>query len=252
MFAHFQQETAGLFFLEEINKGAYCATWTDWVAAAYPCTEGKEYYGRGALQLSWNYNYGAFSNAMYGDASVLLEKPDLVATTWLNFASSMWFFVTPQPPKPSILQVVLGTWTPNQVDRAANLSPGFGATIMIINGALECGPSPSNAKGASERVKFYKDFAGKLEVNITGETLTCVTCVTGDAFSAAGSAGAVALFWDPKSDCSLVKWQTAFSALVEGDFNACKGIPCSAVATTVGPVITTSSAATTITTTPAT
>ena len=82
MFAHFQQETAGLFFLEEINKGAYCATWTDWVAAAYPCTEGKEYYGRGALQLSWNYNYGAFSNAMYGNASVLLEKPDLVATTW--------------------------------------------------------------------------------------------------------------------------------------------------------------------------
>ena len=82
MFAHFQQETAGLFFLEEINKGAYCATWTDWVAAAYPCTEGKEYYGRGALQLSWNYNYGAFSNAMYGDASVLLEKPELVATTW--------------------------------------------------------------------------------------------------------------------------------------------------------------------------
>ena len=38
------------------------------MAAAYPCSPGKQYYGRGAKQLSWNYNYGAFSVAMFGDA----------------------------------------------------------------------------------------------------------------------------------------------------------------------------------------
>ena len=141
-----------------------------------------------------------------------------------------------------MLQVVVGTWTPNEADTAANLSPGFGATIMIINGGLECG---ANTNGASERVKFYEDFAGKLGVNIVGEKLTCSDS---SAFSDTGSAGAVALFWNPDNDCSLVKWQTAFSALVEGDFNACKGIPCSGVPTTVGPIIITSPAATTTTT----
>ena len=84
---------------------------------------------------------------MFGDPDVLLENPELVATSWLNFASSMWFFVTPQPPKPSMLQVIDGTWKPNEADSEANIKPGFGATTLIINGALECGTSPSNPSG---------------------------------------------------------------------------------------------------------
>ena len=40
VFAHFQQETAGLFYLEEINKGEYCASWTPWVVDNFPCTPG--------------------------------------------------------------------------------------------------------------------------------------------------------------------------------------------------------------------
>ena len=230
MFAHFQQETAGLFYLEEINKGAYCADWSAWVSAAYPCASGQKYFGRGAKQLSWNYNYGAFSKAMFGDSSILLEQPDLVATTWLNFASSMWFYVTPQPPKPSMLQVVEGTWTPNAADTAANLQPGFGATTMIINGALECGGGPSNPTGASNRANYYRDFAGRMGVDITGEKLTCSDS---NQFSDAGSAGSLALYWAPESGCSLVKWQTAYSALVEGDYNACKGLPATACVTAV-------------------
>ena len=246
MFAHFQQETAGLFYLEEINKGPYCADWSAWVTAAYPCVPGQKYYGRGAKQLSWNYNYGAFSKAMYGDASILLENPGLVASTWLNFASSMWFYVTPQPPKPSMLQVVEGTWTPNAADTAANLEPGFGATTMIINGALECGGSPSNANGAANRANYYRDFAGRLGVNIAGEKLTCSDSTE---FTSSGSSGALALYWAPESGCTLVTWQTAYSALVEGDYNACKGIPasdCSAVATTSGSIVTTTEATPTV------
>jgi hypothetical protein len=30
---------------------------------------------------------------------VLLKNPDLVSDTWLNFASALWFFVTPQAQK---------------------------------------------------------------------------------------------------------------------------------------------------------
>ena len=35
---------------------------------------------------------GAFSRAMFGDSSVLLRDPELVADTWLNFASALWYF----------------------------------------------------------------------------------------------------------------------------------------------------------------
>lgn len=40
----------------------------------------RGYFGRGAKQLSYHFNYGAFSEAMFdGDASVLLSNPGLVA-----------------------------------------------------------------------------------------------------------------------------------------------------------------------------
>ena len=74
----------------------------------------RKYYGRGAKQLSYNFNYGQFSQAMFDDRRLLLDHPDFVADTWLNLASSTWFYVTPQPPKPSMLHVIDGTWVPNQ------------------------------------------------------------------------------------------------------------------------------------------
>jgi len=212
MFAHFEQETGGLFYTEEINKGRYCADWSNWVVDAYPCVPGKNYYGRGAKQLSWNYNYGAFSSAMFGDAMVLLREPELVATTWLNFAASMWFFVTPQPPKPSMLQVLEESWAPNNHDATSNLKPGFGATTMIINGEIECG---KHTQQAQNRAKYYREYAKKLGVSIQGEKLNCNDM---QQFSSGGSAGSLALYWAPERDCKLVTWQTAYNALIEGDY----------------------------------
>jgi hypothetical protein len=52
--------------------------------------------------------------AMFGDRRLLLDFPDFVANTWLNLASATWFLTTPQPPKPSMLHVIDGTWIPNR------------------------------------------------------------------------------------------------------------------------------------------
>ncbi|MDI8751985.1 hypothetical protein MJH54_30485, partial [Salmonella enterica subsp. enterica serovar Montevideo] len=46
-------------------------------------------------QTAKNYNYGPFSDAMYGDVRPLLDKPELVADTWMNLASAVFFFVYP-------------------------------------------------------------------------------------------------------------------------------------------------------------
>ena len=60
---------------------------------------------RGAKQISYNYNYGQFSTFVGGEAGWLLQNPQLVSTTWLALASAVWFFLMPQPPKPSMLDV---------------------------------------------------------------------------------------------------------------------------------------------------
>ena len=74
-----------------------------WQGRTWPCGKSggawQKYYGRGAKQLSYNFNYGPFSDAMFGTVTKLLENPDLVASTWLNLASATWFYAYPQPPK---------------------------------------------------------------------------------------------------------------------------------------------------------
>ena len=50
-----------------------------WTARAWPCGKDSKggylsYHGRGAKQLSYNYNYAQFSAAMFGDPRVLLDK----------------------------------------------------------------------------------------------------------------------------------------------------------------------------------
>jgi hypothetical protein len=41
----------------------------------------KVFFGRGAIQLSWNYNFRAASEALTGDSATFCEDPDLVAVT---------------------------------------------------------------------------------------------------------------------------------------------------------------------------
>jgi hypothetical protein len=48
---------------------------------------------------------------------------------------------------------------------------GFGTTTMIINGAIECGPSPANPTASYNRQNYYRKFAADFNVNINGEKL---------------------------------------------------------------------------------
>lgn len=253
MFAHFTQETGahapnwseewlqGLYFVREYQcteTGPGCGynsecSATNWQTEKWPCGrhpngEFVKYYGRGAKQLSYHYNYGPFSEAMFGDAKVLLNNPDMVAESWLNVASAVFFFVYPQSPKPSMLHVVDGTWIPNAADQAAGIKPGFGATTHIINGGLECGSGAENIK-SQNRINYYQKFSAHLNNSIAGESLGCATM---QPFSSAG-AGSILTYWEKdwghngnnpggsSFECKLVNYQTAYNALVTGDYEKC-------------------------------
>ena len=68
----------GLCFREELACGGTpspCAeTYCQSTSTEFPCKRGESYHGRGPLQLSWNYNYGAAGGvvrrACPGDLSV--------------------------------------------------------------------------------------------------------------------------------------------------------------------------------------
>lgn len=253
-FAHFAQETGGheswrpeaewrqaLVHVREMGwsegqKGGYNGECNPdvWQGQTWPCGKDKDgdflsYFGRGAKQLSYNYNYGPFSEAMYGDVRTLLDKPELVADTWLNLASAIFFFAYPQPPKPSMLQVIDGTWQPNDHDKANGLVPGFGVTTQIINGGVECG-GPTEIAQSQNRIKYYKEFANYLKVPVpANEVLGCANMKQFDE----GGAGALKIYWeqdwgwsadtpDGKTySCQLVGYQTPFSAFKEGDYSKC-------------------------------
>lgn len=255
MFAHFGQETGGhdknapipewkqaLVHVREmgcVEGGSGCGYNNEckpgtWQSEAWPCgtnADGtyKQYFGRGAKQLSYNYNYGPFSQAIYGTVRTLLDNPSKVADEWLNLASAVFFFVYPQPPKPSMLHVIDGTWVPNANDIAANRTPGFGATIMIINGGIECGHGYDKPQ-ALNRIKYYKAISQYFNVAIPAdEKLDCKDMKPFDT----GSSGAMLVNWDqdwgyyadnPEGKsfaCKPVAYQTRHNALYEGDYKRC-------------------------------
>ena len=102
-----------------------------------------QYYGRGPFQLSWNYNYGQFSNvfapAAYDSKMYLLKNPEKLQKDGdLAMTAGIWFYMTPQDPKPSMHDVVTGFFKPNGHDASVGIDDGFGTTTNIINGGLEC------------------------------------------------------------------------------------------------------------------
>ena len=59
-------------------------------------------------------------------------------------------------------------------DRANGISPGFGATINIINGGVECNTRDGEeSKQARNRIEYYKQFAWYLYVDYEDEELGC-------------------------------------------------------------------------------
>ncbi|KAJ3691323.1 hypothetical protein LUZ61_020487 [Rhynchospora tenuis] len=155
----------GYCFLRENNgnAGDYCVQ-----NSQYPCVSGQKYYGRGPIQISYNYNYGPCGQAI---GQNLLSNPDLVATdATVSFKSALWFWMTPQSPKPSCHAVMTGQWTPSAADQSAGRLPGYGVVTDIINGGIECGKG-SNA-AVADRIGFYKRYCDILGVSY-GNNLDC-------------------------------------------------------------------------------
>jgi len=163
----------GLYYLEEIpSKGVSEEEYVDSTWKKYKAIPGRFYFGRGPKQFSWNYNYGQFSIAWYGDMDTLLRNPDrLSRDPVLSFASAIWFWMTPQKPKPSCHDIMVGKWVPTDDDILKNRMPGFGTTVNVINGGVECNMGTASERTAY-RYQYYRYFCEYFKVD-PGENLDC-------------------------------------------------------------------------------
>ncbi|GHC80943.1 chitinase [Streptomyces flavofungini] len=153
--ANVSHETGGLKYVVEQNQANY-PHYCD-KTQPYGCPAGQAaYYGRGPIQLSWNFNYKAAGDALGID---LLNNPYLVeqnpAIAW---KTGLWYWNTQNGP---------GTMTPHN---AMVNGAGFGETIRSINGALECnGGNPAQVQSRIDKYKAFTQLLG----TTPGSNLSC-------------------------------------------------------------------------------
>lgn len=161
----------GLMYTHELNTNLPYIAESD----EYPPVKGKKYYGRGPLQLSYNGNYGYASDCIFGDEKVLLNNPDLLETDAVTaFKAAIYFWMTPQTYKPSAHDVMIGKWQPSANDKANGRTPGFGMTINIINGAVECNQG-DNMSSMTDRIGYYQYFLKKLGASDANCACSCAS-----------------------------------------------------------------------------
>ncbi|MFJ9641908.1 glycoside hydrolase family 19 protein [Streptomyces sp. NPDC101206] len=153
--ANVSHETGGLVHIVEQNTANY-PHYCD-AGRPYGCPAGQAaYYGRGPIQLSWNFNYKAAGDAL---GINLLANPYLVEQDpAVAMKTALWYWNTQNGP---------GTMTAHA---AMVNGAGFGETIRSINGALEC--NGGNPAQVQSRVDAYRSFTALLGVT-PGEHLAC-------------------------------------------------------------------------------
>ena len=241
LFAHWGQETGkrdpnngefwtqGLYHIEEMRcKGTSdpSCDYKDWGWSnnAWPNQTGHQYYGRGPMQLSWNYNYGQFSNVFgwssYNSKMELLENPERLNTEGdLAMSAGLWFYMTPQSPKPSMHDVMTGYYSPNSVDTANNFGNNFATTTNIINGGLECGKGLGSPK-VVDRGNYFNHWLNFFGLS-PESNLDCGN--QPNAFPA-GGAGTIFAYLDQDwsgTKCKLVGWMTQYSVFARDDYKRC-------------------------------
>jgi hypothetical protein len=156
----------GLYYTEELGCGdGHCQQYNSENGGPYKAVPGKTYYGRGPIQLSYPYNYGQAG----ADLNLpLLVHPELVSHDGVvAFRTALWFWMREDDGEPSCHAVMTGKWQPTAEDQRLGRRPGFGMTINIINGNVECHTSsPEGRKEREDRIAYYQYFAGLLKVRV--------------------------------------------------------------------------------------
>ncbi|KAL8129432.1 hypothetical protein V2J09_018587 [Rumex salicifolius] len=148
----------GLCYNKEMSPShSYC---DDYYKYTYPCTPGVEYYGRGALPIYWNYNYGATGEALKVN---LLDHPEYIEqNATLAFQAAIWRWMTPiKKGQPSAHDAFVGNWKRTKNDTLSKRVPGFGVTMNVLYGDSVCGQGDVDSmNNIISHYLYYLDLLG--------------------------------------------------------------------------------------------
>ncbi|XP_046399308.1 endochitinase At2g43610-like [Ischnura elegans] len=134
-------ESAGFRYKEEI---AYAGRRNHGQYRDHCSLPGKDYHGRGYIQLTWAANYRDASRDL-GMGDELLRNPERVANeTKLAMRVSVWY------------------WTERVRPQLGGRYDCFGKTTKAINGAIECSGGYNSV--AAKRYQYYLKVADALGV----------------------------------------------------------------------------------------
>lgn len=153
--ANFSHETGGLVHIVEQDQSNYPHYCDD--TQPYGCPAGNDaYYGRGPVQLSWNFNYKAAGDHLGID---LLNNPwQVEQSSAVAWQTALWYWMTQSGPGSMSAHTAIVS------------GAGFGETIRAINGSIECdGGNPGQVQS---RVDLYQSFTSILGVD-PGGNLYC-------------------------------------------------------------------------------
>ena len=137
--AHESDQLRALREYRRENWGHYCRP-----EGAPGCAPGQQYYGRGPIQLSWNYQYQRAGEYLGLD---LWADPDRVARdATVAWRTALWYWMT-QPGESS-----------RSAHQALAAGLGFGGSTRAINGTLECDQpqNPDAQRKQQRRISFYQ------------------------------------------------------------------------------------------------
>lgn len=139
--------------------------------------DGKHYFGRGYIQLSWCPNYKSASQDLYQDARLVSDPDSVASNESYAWDTAFWFW------KVILFLLYSNTMiisTGNYVlvcQANVHGKPGvsdnqFGATTKAINGALECDVA-SGQSIAKERFTLYGKVRGGFGLSGPGNPAGC-------------------------------------------------------------------------------
>ncbi len=133
-----------------------------------------------------------------------------------------------------MLHVIDRTWVPSKREVDAGIGYGFGTTINVINGGIECGEQNKDKGQPVNRIRYWEGLANHYQIPIKAdEKNTCWQQTPYGSLNLNGATDVLYTNWDGNwkyypdrpggysFECELVGFQTAYSALVPGDYEKC-------------------------------
>jgi chitinase len=142
------------------NMAGCASSYCDPTNVKYPCSQTATatdsiYFGRGPLQLSWNYNYGTYGDAVKTN---FIDHADDVLSGPHVFGTAVWFWMTSPGPDNGL----------SCHQAMQNNPPDFGRTVFVINGGIECKVASNPA--AMNRGQYFKIASSILGASIPAAT----------------------------------------------------------------------------------